>query len=412
MTRMNASLHAAALALLLGSTAGLAQTKTEVIHWWTSGGESAAVKVFAEQYAKAGGTWVDTAIAGGSNARSAAISRVVGGKPPTAMQFNTGKQFDEIVANGYVNDIEAVAKADGWDKVVPAAFMKAVTRNGKVFAVPVNIHGQNWVWYNSAVLEKAGIAPPKTWDDMLAALEKLKGAGVVPLAQGGQAWQERLLFNSILLGVGGRDTFNAVYGKLDMAAIQGEGMRKAVDTFGKLRGYTDAGFSGRDWNLATAMVITGKAGFQVMGDWAKGELIAANLTPGKEVGCALVGKEANFMMGGDVFVFAKTADKDQIAAQALLARTMISPETQVLFNNKKGSIPIRTDVDTSKMDACAQAGAKAVSVPEGQVPTSDMLINADLSGAVDDLATKFFHTPAMTTDQFIEGFVKAVKTAG
>ena len=412
MTHLKSTTLAAVAAALLGGTSAFAQTKTEVIHWWTSGGESAAVKVFADQYAKAGGTWVDTAIAGGEAARSTAISRVVGGKPPTAMQFNTSKQFDEIVSNGYVNDIDAVAKADGWDKVVPAAFMKAVTRNGKVYAVPVNIHGQNWLWYNAALLEKNGIAVPKSWDDVLAAMEKLKAAGVTPLAQGGQAWQERLLFDTVLLGQGGRDLYSAVYVKKDPAALTSEGMKKVVDTFGKLRGYTDAGFSGRDWNLATAMVMTGKAGFQVMGDWAKGELIAANLTPGKEVGCALVGKEANFMMGGDVFVFAKTADKDQIAAQALLARTMISPETQVLFNNKKGSIPIRTDVDTSKMDVCAQAGAKAVGVVEGQIPSPDMLVSPDLQGAKGDLITKFFHTPAMTTDQFIEGLVKVFKTAG
>ena len=70
-----------------------------MIHWWTSGGESAAVKVFAEQFTKAGGTWMDTAIAGGANARTAAINRTVGGTPPTAMQFNTGKQFDELVEN-------------------------------------------------------------------------------------------------------------------------------------------------------------------------------------------------------------------------------------------------------------------------------------------------------------------------
>ena len=80
-----------------------------MIHWWTSGGESAAVKVFADQFAKAGGTWVDTAIAGGANARTAAINRTVGGTPPTAMQFNTGKQFDELVENDLLRDVDELA---------------------------------------------------------------------------------------------------------------------------------------------------------------------------------------------------------------------------------------------------------------------------------------------------------------
>ncbi|MCC2652965.1 MAG: sugar transporter substrate-binding protein [Microvirga sp.] len=82
---------------LIWSTGALAQQKAEVIHWWTSAGESASVKVFADQFTKAGGTWVDNAIAGGANARTAGINRMVGGNPPTMMQFNTGKQFDAVL---------------------------------------------------------------------------------------------------------------------------------------------------------------------------------------------------------------------------------------------------------------------------------------------------------------------------
>src|SRR3954471_7205707 len=120
----------------------------EVIHWWTSGGESAAVKVFAEQYSAAGGTWMDTAIAGGANARTAAINRTVGGDPPTAMQFNTGKQFDDLVENDLLADVDAVANENKWRAIMPEAIVKATTRNGKMFAVPVNIHGQNWLFFN------------------------------------------------------------------------------------------------------------------------------------------------------------------------------------------------------------------------------------------------------------------------
>ena len=98
--KLKLCLTALALVWAAGVPANAQENKAEVIHWWTSGGESAAVKVFAEQYTKAGGTWVDTAIAGGANARTAAINRTVGGNPPTAMQFNTGKQFDELVENG------------------------------------------------------------------------------------------------------------------------------------------------------------------------------------------------------------------------------------------------------------------------------------------------------------------------
>src|SRR5215218_241401 len=111
---MTSSLLAGIAAVLVAGVAPIvpasAQTKTEVIHWWTSGGESAAVKVFADQFTKAGGTWVDTAIAGGANARAAAVNRIVGGNPPTMAQFNTGKQFDELASNELLRDVEKQAQ--------------------------------------------------------------------------------------------------------------------------------------------------------------------------------------------------------------------------------------------------------------------------------------------------------------
>ncbi|HYZ63093.1 MAG TPA: carbohydrate ABC transporter substrate-binding protein, partial [Acetobacteraceae bacterium] len=133
----------AVFAALLACNPAGAQTplRAEVIHWWTSGGESAALRVFAEAYNKAGGQWVDTAIAGGANARTAAVNRVVGGEPPTAMQFNTGKQFDDLVENEMLADVDAVAKSEKWDATMPRILVDAVTREGHAYAVPVNIHG-------------------------------------------------------------------------------------------------------------------------------------------------------------------------------------------------------------------------------------------------------------------------------
>ena len=113
-----------------------ATEKAEVLHWWTSAGESAAVKVFAEQFTKAGGTWVDNAIAGGANARTAGINRMVGGNPPTMMQFNTGKQFDELVSNDLVRNVDAQAKAGKWREIMPKLIVDAVTRDGKCLCGP------------------------------------------------------------------------------------------------------------------------------------------------------------------------------------------------------------------------------------------------------------------------------------
>jgi glucose/mannose transport system substrate-binding protein len=373
--------------------------KAEVIHWWTSGGESAAVKVLAEQFAKAGGTWVDTAIAGGVNARAAAISRTIGGTPPTAMQFNTGKQFDDLVENDLLRDVDQLATEQKWKSMMPEAIVNATTRNGKMFAVPVDIHGQNWLWMSTAALGKAGAPEPTNWDDVFPVLDKLKAAGLIPLAFSGQKVWERNLFNAVLVGKGGNALWAAIYGKRDAAAAKSAEFTAVAETYGKLRSYVDPGAPGRNWNDATNLVIQGKAGLQIMGDWAKGEFAAAGQTAGKEFDCTILSKEGGYVMGGDVFVFPR--DPAQQKAQLLLAKIMLEPETQIRFSQKKGSIPVRLDLDVSSLDTCAQKAVKFLADKSHQVPAQELLSPPALTGAMEDVISQYWNTPSMTADTFV-----------
>lgn len=384
--------------------------KAEVIHWWTSGGESAAVKVFADQFTKAGGTWVDSAVAGGVNARTAAINRTVGGNPPTAMQFNTGKQFDDLVENNLLTDIDAVAIEGKWKSLMPDPIVAAATRNGKMFAVPVNIHGQNWLWYNKDVLDSVGAAEPKGWDEAIAIMDKVKAKGLIPLAFSGQKNWERGLFNAVLLDKGGPALWNGLYAKRDQALVRGPDFRAAVETYARLRAYVDPGAPGRNWNDATALVIQGKAAMQLMGDWAKGEFAAANKVAGKDYGCAIIGsKGGGYVMGGDVFAFPKPKDAATAKAQVALAKVMLDPETQLKFAQKKGSIPVRSDVDVSSLDVCAQKAMKLIADKSQQVGSVEMLAPPAMLGALEDVYSQFWNTPSQTTDQLIEKVVAVLK---
>ena len=239
--------------------------------------------MFADAFTEAGGTWIDNAVAGGVNARTAGINRIVGGDPPTAMQFNTGLQFDEIVGNGLLRDLEDVAQAGNWRDVLPEAIVQATNREGKFYAVPVNIHGQNWLWYNTKVLADAGVEPPTNYSEMLEIGPKLEAAGVVPLAFAGEPNWEAFVFNSVLVTEGGRDLYLEVLGNKNIDAVRSDDFRRVAETFAQLRELVDEGSPGRKWNDATNMVITGKAAMQVMGDWAKGEFIAAGQTAGRGV---------------------------------------------------------------------------------------------------------------------------------
>jgi glucose/mannose transport system substrate-binding protein len=231
--RVSPSLVGLAFAAALSSVPAMAAEpqKAEVIHWWTSGGEATAVKVFADAYDKAGGQWVDSAIAGGGGeaARTAGINRIVGGNPPTMMQFNTGKQLDELVSNSYLANLDDAANAGHWKDLLPKPIVDASMRDGHWYALPVNIHGANWLFYNTKVFADAGIPEPKTWSDVLAAGPKLKAKGIIPFAHGGQAWQDHVLFDAVLAGEGGSDLYLSVYGKDPQKAIASPGFNRVAE---------------------------------------------------------------------------------------------------------------------------------------------------------------------------------------
>lgn len=393
---------AVAAILAAGPACAQAPSKAEVIHWWTSGGESAALRVYADAYARANGQWVDTAIAGGANARTAAVNRVVGGDPPTAMQFNTGKQFDDLVENDLLANVDAVAKGENWSATMPPAIVQAVTREGHAYAVPVDIHGQNWLFFSTAALAKAGASAPTNWDDLFPVLDKLKAAGIIPLALGGQKVWERNLFSAVLAGQGGAEAFVSFWGKRDPAFAKGPAFRRVADTYRRLRSYVDPGSPGRNWNDATALVIQGRAGMQVMGDWAKGEFTAAGQTAGKEYGCTVLSDRGMaYAIGGDVFAFPRSKSADAARAQTVLAQVFTDPANQVAFSAKKGSIPARMDADVSALDECARKAHGWLLDPSAQVPATELLSPPAVTGAVEDLVSQFWNDPSMATDQFV-----------
>jgi glucose/mannose transport system substrate-binding protein len=401
---------AAAFLVCAGSAARAADPKPDVIHWWTSNSEAAAVRTIADAYRKQGGVWNDAAIAGADQARATAINRIVGGNPPMAAQFNTTKQFTDLVEQGMLNNVDDVAAREGWAKFLPEPILNVIRVKGHFYAVPVNIHMQSWIWYSKAAFKKAGIAKePASIEELFADFDKLKAAGIVPLAHGGQAWQENILFLAMLAHVGGTDLYLKVLRDRDPVAINSEAFKKVLTTYKRLQSYVDSGSPGRNWNDATAMVISGKAGAQVMGDWAKGEFSAAKMTAGKEYGCiAGFNNKSPYLIQGDAFVFPKTNNPTMIKYQKLLASTIVAPTTQVAFNKFKGSIPIRGDVDASSMDACARIGIDIMKDRTRHVGIGEVYLTPDQNGAMQDVLTAFWNTK-MPVEKAQKGIAAALK---
>ncbi|RWO23712.1 ABC transporter substrate-binding protein [Mesorhizobium sp.] len=391
--------------------------EVEMLHWWTSGGEAAALNVLKEDLAKQGFAWKDVPVAGGGGdaAMTALKAMVAAGNYPTASQM-LGYTVLDYAAAGVMGDLTETAVKEGWDKSVPAALQKFSVYDGKWVAAPVNVHSVNWLWINKAVMDKIGGTEPKTFDEFIALLDKAKAAGVIPLALGGQNWQEATMFDSVVLSTGGPEFYKKAFNDLDEEQLKSDTMKKSFDNLAKLVTYVDPNFSGRDWNLATAMVIKGDALVQVMGDWAKGEFNAAKKTPGTDFLCyRFPGTDGSVVYNSDMFGMFDVPE-DRKAAQVALATATLSKSFQSAFNVVKGSVPARTDVPDTDFDACGKKGmADLKAANEGGSLFGSLAQGYGappaVANAYKDVVSKFVHGQIKTSDEAVTQLVNAIEDA-
>jgi glucose/mannose transport system substrate-binding protein len=410
---MNLRSLAAALAVTVVLPLGVANaTDLEVTHWWTSGGEAAAVAELAKAFDATGNKWIDGAIAGsGGTARPIMVSRITGGDPMAATQFNHGRQAEELVESGLMRDLTDVATRENWKEIIkPASLLDSCTIDGKIYCAPVNIHSWQWLWLSNAAFKTAGVAVPNNWDEFVAAAPALEKAGIVPLAVGGQPWQAAGAFDVLMVAIAGKDVFEKVFGGKDAEAAAGPEMTKVFKAADDARRMSK-GTNVQDWNQATNLVITGKAGGQIMGDWAQGEFALAGQVAGTDYTC-LPGLGVNEIIstGGDAFYFPTLKDEEKSKAQEVLASTLLAPTTQVAFNLKKGSLPVRGDVDLAAANDCMKKGLDILA--KGNViQGTDQLLSADSQKQKEDLFSEFFANAAMTPEDAQKRFVDIIASA-
>ena len=412
----NAVSVAAVMAAVLFSGGAVRAADVEVIHWWTSGGEQAAVSVFANEFDKTGDHWVDGAIALGETARAAIMQRALGGDPPDAAQFNPGRQYEELIAAGLLLDLTPLAEKEGWDDFVRPEETKAPCKiDGHWWCVPVNIHINNWGWASIPAFEKAGLSVPKDINEFLADAPKLKEAGIIPFAVGGDGggWQINLMAGDIVLALLGADKVEKIYKDKDVDLAGGPEMLKVFQTVKDLSEFSDEGATNRNWNDTTALVLNDKAGMQIMGDWARGEFQLAGKTPGVDYACILgpVADPQNVRIGGDIFVFFKQNDPEVEKAQLSLASMMVNPRVQALFNTAKGSAPIRDDVDMSLADECMQKGISVLKSAGSVVPDVNVWRDEAFATAANAIWSDLWFNANTTPEEAQDQFVNLLKNA-
>jgi glucose/mannose transport system substrate-binding protein len=328
-----------------------------------------------------------------------------------ATQFNHGRQAEELVQAGLMQDLTELAEQEHWKDIVhPSSLLDSCTFEGKIYCVPVNIHSWQWMWVSHKAFEDAGAPIPKNWDEFVAAAPALEKAGKIPLAMGNQPWQSSGAFGVLAIAIGGLDSWKAVNVDKNAEVAGGEIYAKvfqAAANARKLRSKSNV----QDWNQATNLVITAQAGAQIMGDWAQGEFQVAGQVAGKDYEC-LPGLGVNEIIstGGDAFYFPKLNDPEKTKAQMVLASTLLKKETQVAFNLKKGSLPVRGDVDLAAANDCMKKGLQILA--SGAIlPDGNQTLSPDTQGQIEDLMTEFWSSEAISAEDAQKRYADIIKNA-
>jgi glucose/mannose transport system substrate-binding protein len=390
-TRKALAAGTAGLLLLLtacggGSTppaSGSPGNKLEVISWWTSGSERAALDVIFDNFRKSapGVDIVNAAVAGGggSNAQVVLATRLAENDPPDTWQTHPGGSIRAYQDAGLLADVSSVYQQDNLSSAVPEQMRTDVSVGGKEYGVSTGAHRINVLWFNKKLLAKAGVSVPAsgyTIDAFLADLRKVDAGGIVPLCRGGKdPFATSELFENTLLSVVGTTGWARLAS--DDFRWDSSQVDQALNSFGKMLGYSDPQAAALTWDQATKKLAAGGCAFEAVNDSAYGELVKAGAKEGTDFGyVAFPGTVDAFLTVVDTFVVAAGA-KDRVNAVKFL-EAIGTKETQLAFNKVKGSTPIRTDVDVSSLPPYQRAAAKAfrngnvlLSITHGEATSPD-----------------------------------------
>ena len=410
---------AGTLALAVATTVAYAEPKTNMLHQWSEGSDAAAIAKLGEMFTAAGGKWEQTSIAGHTaNTLAKLRADVVAGNAPPAVQLK-GPEIAEWNATGMTANLDDLANKEGWDKVVAPELLPVMKPTGDWVAAPMNIHRINWIWGSTKAMEQAGIKSlPKTWAEFNADCDKAVAAHLICVAHFSQDWTDATTFEVVVYGQN-IDLFRKAFVEGDTNAMRSPEMVKAFEQYRTMVSkYMDPAIAGRDYTTTTDMIAKNQAVFMIMGDWQIGIFTAAELKEGADYVCAQAPTDwgkPGFILNSDSVVFFKQKDPDYVEGQKLLAHLILSPQFQTVFNQAKGSIPARLDVDLSNgFNPCQQMSQKDLqaSIAGGTLVRSmahNMTVLQKYRGAMMEVITSFVNTPGMSAKDAATAMADAVE---
>ncbi len=362
---------------LLGTLAIMA-AQFSIYDWWTAGGEKQAITAelnyFQELYP--GIKIVQNPVAGGAGVNMQAVikSLIFAGLPPTTFQVHAGWEMYQYASANLLTPITKLWENEGWTKVFPKRIAELCMYKGQYYAVPMDVHRANMIWYNESIFKKLGLTVPTTWQGFMEVMKKIKEAGYTPLAVGDRnQWPAAMVFEEGLLAIAGPKTYDEFFqGKVNYSNPK---VKEALKDFRYImENYVNENHASLTWDEACGLVANGKAAMTIMGDWANGYFMGLGMKAGKDYGAAAVpGSQGIYNLVIDAFPVPKGLSKSQQETAYDWLKTIASVKGQAIFNKIKGSIPARTDVPTT--------GFNTVQVENMKELKTDILVSSAVHGS-------------------------------
>lgn len=358
------------LVCLPSAQAQPASVPLDVLHWWTSASERRAADQLSLHLAQAGVQWKDAAIPGGGGMAAVKVlkSRVLMGDPPDVAQL-IGTTLTDWADIGLVLPLNAVAQRQRWSQVLFPTVLELVSYQGEVIAAPLGIHRINTLLYNRRVFSRLGLVPPRSWGQFETVARKLQAQGLRALAWSDEPWQVATVFETLLLGEAGPALYRELIVQRKGSAWLDARVERALQRLRWLRNLAGDTPQERVWTEGARELMNDSTGMMIMGDWAKGELMAWGASPVRDFGCVVVpGTEGMHLYSVDTLAML-VSTRPHGAAQEKMAEVVTSIPAQLAYNRHKGAVPVRRDIDPGVLDSCARdswetfASARSARVP-------------------------------------------------
>jgi glucose/mannose transport system substrate-binding protein len=360
---------------------GLAQS-LDVLHWWTSASERQAADQLGNVLASVGVQWKDAAIPGGGGMAAVKVlkSRLLMGDPPDVAQL-IGSSLPEWADRGLVLPLNATATRQKWSQILFPTVMDLVSYKGDVVAVPLGIHRINTLLFNRQLFARFALQPPRSWAEFELASRTFRAAGIQPLAWSDETWQIATVFESLLLGEAGPALYRQLVVQRNGLAWLDPRVKKALQRLRWLRSSSGGVPTERSWSDSARALLQGSAAMLVMGDWAKGELMAWGANPQTDFGCVVVpGTAGMHLYSVDTLAMLVNA-RHPLVLQEKMAEALTGTVAQLTYNRIKGSVPVLRDISAAaqrSMDICARdSWTTFATFPAGRVPSLAHRMAAD-----------------------------------